>query len=152
MREAANKQLIDMGPAIQPLLTKKAQDPNLDSKAAVRIKAILERINDKAAYITALGGTAVVDRKAPGNPIVSVHLTGTKDTDAALIHLDGLTDIRTLYLSNTAVTDAGLVHLKGMTKLQYLDLGNSKVGDAGLENLEGLTKLQTLILDGNGSH
>ena len=43
-------------------------------------------------------------------------------TDAGLVHLKGMTNLKQLDLSRTQITDAGLVHLAGLTKLQQLDL------------------------------
>ena len=71
----------------------------------------------------------------------------TQVTDAGLVHLRGLTQLRLLYLNNTQVTDAGLAHLRGLTQLQELDLASTQVTDAGLEHLRGLTQLEWLNLD-----
>jgi hypothetical protein len=40
-------------------------------------------------------------------------------------------------LSGTKVTDAGLVHLRVLTKLQNLNLSNTQVTDAGVAELKG---------------
>ena len=40
--------------------------------------------------------------------VVEVQLIGTADTDARLIHLEGLSQLRVLNLKNSSVTDAGL--------------------------------------------
>jgi hypothetical protein len=69
-----------------------------------------------------------------------VVLSGTKVTDAGLVHLSGLTNLERLNLSGTNVTDAGLVHLKGLTQLSDLNLqGTTKVTHAACEpgNHEG---------------
>ena len=57
-------------------------------------------------------------------------------TDEGLVHLEGLTNLETLYLNDTQVTDAGLVHLKGLTKLEWLDLRNTEVTDKGVKKLQ----------------
>ena len=82
-----------------------------------------------------------------------LHLIGLGEqrlslSDAALVHLKGLTNLQTLNLHGTKITDAGLVHLKGLTKLQTLDLWDTKITDAGLVHLKGLTKLTWLNLPG----
>jgi hypothetical protein len=71
-------------------------------------------------------------------------------TDADLIHLKGLTDVRLLRL-NTNITDAGLEHLKGMTNLQLLDLRGSntqyvevKFHSSSITD-EGVKKLQQAL-------
>ncbi len=79
--------------------------------------------------------------------ICDVNLTGTKVTDAVLVHLQGLSQLPSLWLYNTQVTDAGLVHLQGLSHLQILWLNNTKVTDAGLVHLQGLSHLQILRLD-----
>ena len=47
-------------------------------------------------------------------------------------HLRGLLGLERLWLSGTRVTDAGLVHLGRMTNLKHLFLGETLVVDAGL--------------------
>jgi hypothetical protein len=70
-------------------------------------------------------------------------------TDAGLAHLEGLTQLQSLYLNETQVTDAGLVHLRGLSQLAaFLSLSDTQVSDAGLVHLGGLTQLIYLILDG----
>ncbi|HEV7222461.1 MAG TPA: leucine-rich repeat domain-containing protein [Pirellulales bacterium] len=69
------------------------------------------------------------------NEIKYIALYRSKDTDAGLAHLQGLTSLQRLYLDNTQVTDAGLTHLHGLTSLQGLYLDNTQVTDAGLAAL-----------------
>ena len=69
-------------------------------------------------------------------------------TDAGLVHLKGLTELKELDLSDTRVTDVGLVHVKGLTKLQYLDPSGTQVTDAGLVDLQtALPKCRILTQD-----
>ena len=68
--------------------------------------------------------------------IVEVNLWNTQITDAGLVHLEGLTSLRTLHLYNTQITDAGLVHLQGLTSLQDLNLSDTKITDAGVAKLK----------------
>ena len=65
-------------------------------------------------------------------------------TNAGLVHLQELINLKFLYLLNTPITDAGLVHLKGLDNLQRLGLGDTQVTDAGLVHLKGLTTLTFL--------
>ena len=107
------------------------------------------------AAIKKVGGRITFDRN---RAVVKVGLDGPKVTDAILVHLKGLTDLKTLSLRLTNVTDAGLMHLKGLTSLTTLYLPGTKVGDAGLEHLNALTKLvnlylqQTQVTDGGLKH
>ena len=122
------------------------------------------------AAIEKLGGSVGFDEKNPDKPVVDVELSGSKATDASLIHLRGLTrlqrlnlnatkvsdvgleqlqnlaSLKYLMLSGTMVTDAGLVHLKGLMSLHTLNLMGTKVTDTGLMHLKGLTSLQSLDL------
>jgi hypothetical protein len=68
-------------------------------------------------------------------------------TDGGLEHLKGLTTLQTLILPEQ-ITDAGLLHLKGVTELQALNLGNTKITDTGLLHLKRLPRLQGLFLRG----
>ncbi len=146
-----------------------------ESKAAPIHRLGAEPNADEAntvAEIEKLGGKVIRDEKSPGGPVISVDLQRTKVTDADLVHLDGLTQLKSLDLSQTKVTDAGLLHLKGLphlldlkldltpkitdaglvhlkelTELQKLDLWFTNVTDAGLVHLKGLTHLRDLKLD-----
>jgi internalin A len=111
----------------------RADDPQTDREKA-------------AALVKKLGGRIEVDEKSKDAPIVAVHLSDTKVTDADLEALKPLTQLHRLYLQNTSITDAGLEHLKGLAELHTLSLNHTKVTDAGLENLKGLSKLKTLSL------
>ena len=79
------------------------------------------------AEIRKLGGWVTLDVRSPKQPVVTVHLSFTKVTDAGLVHLKGLTNLRSLDLGDTEVTDAGLVHLKGLANPRRLYLGFTQV-------------------------
>ena len=57
-------------------------------------------------------------------------------TDADLVHLRGLTDLRNLSLSNGQITDAGMGNLEGLTKLSSLSLQFTRITDTGLVHLK----------------
>jgi hypothetical protein len=97
-----------------------------------------------------LGGKMVRARAAPGQPVVAVHLGGTRVTDADLRELAGLRHLQALYLEDTAVTDVGLKDLAGLGELERLRLTRTPVGDAGVKELAGLKRLRTLGLRGTG--
>ncbi len=68
-------------------------------------------------------------------------------TDAQLVHLKGLRQLKSLELSFANITDAGLVHLKGLNRLERLSLDYTDITDAGLVQLKGLDRLERLSLD-----
>jgi len=78
--------------------------------------------------------------------LIEVGFVGHQTTDAGLVHLKGLTQLRRLYLGDNDVSDAGLVHLRGLTSLKLLNLRGTLVTDAGLAHLRGLPQLQYLDL------
>jgi len=81
----------------------------------------------------------------PGE-IVEVNFTRQKVTDAELIHLAGLRELKSLFLQGTMVTDAGLGNLAGLTELERLSLSSTLVTDAGLAKLTAFRKLEYLYL------
>ena len=77
----------------------------------------------------------------------TLFLTGTKVTDAGLVHLKGLTNLSRLGLESTQITDAGLTHLGRLPKLHSLNLYGTNLTDAALVHLVGLKKLQVIYLN-----
>jgi Leucine Rich repeat len=57
-------------------------------------------------------------------------------TDAGLVQLEELTQLRSLDLTRTEVTDVGLVLLKGLINLQTLELARTNVTNAGVGDLQ----------------
>lgn len=72
--------------------------------------------------------------------------TGSEMTDAAMVHLDGLTQMQRLLLTNCKITGDGLQHLSRLLQLDYVSLSHTHVGDAGLHHLSSLTQLKWLWL------
>jgi serine/threonine protein kinase/Leucine-rich repeat (LRR) protein len=70
-------------------------------------------------------------------------LSGTKITDAGLVHIK---DLPELYLNSTAVTDAGLAHLKNCTGLRQLQVTDTAITDAGLTHLKVMKLMTRLTL------
>ena len=68
--------------------------------------------------------------------VADLEISGSRITDAGLVHLKDLIKLRHLNLSDTQVTDAGLVHLKDLTKLRHLNLSDTQVTDAGVADLQ----------------
>ena len=132
-----------------------------------------QREQDAATAIENLGGGVIWESIAPDSLLewipqplrrycdrvilvnwTSAPISNPKPTpisDAALIHLEGLTHLQELYLGNTNVTDDGLVHLQGMIQLRYLYLYETRVTDAGMPHLQALTQLDQLYLGGTNA-
>ena len=104
----------------------------------------LERLHLSGATDAALGH---VNRLSQ---LKEMDLRSTEVTDAGLAHLEGLSQLRSLNLVHTEITDVGLARLKGLVQLQDLNLGATHLTDAGLKYLGGMTQLQVLYLDRNG--
>ena len=65
-------------------------------------------------------------------------------TDRGLVHVRGLTHLRTLRLTGTSITDGGMVHLAGLPKLVNLHVDYTAVTPAGLSQLGPRPALRTL--------
>ncbi|MBA4191537.1 MAG: hypothetical protein C0467_26455 [Planctomycetaceae bacterium] len=74
---------------------------------------------------------------------LNVGAAGSKITDAGLVHLSRLANLRVLGLKGAAVTDAGLKHLASLRLDRFLDLSDTAVTDAGVETLAGMAHLGT---------
>jgi hypothetical protein len=74
-------------------------------------------------------------------------LGATKIGDAGLAHLSELSNLEHLELYYyTKITNSGLAHLAGLNKLTYLRLSFTKIGDRGLLHLEKLCGLKDIVL------
>lgn len=74
-------------------------------------------------------------------------LGATKIGDAGLAHLRDLSNLERIDLQHyTKITNAGMSHLAGLHKLKYLRMSFTKVGDRGLVHLERLSGLKDLVL------
>ena len=91
--------------------------------------------NDDLAYLESLTTLQVL------------MIDSEKVTDAGLIHLNGLTQLRELYVSGRRVTDDGLKQLRHLTRLHYLCISETAVTGVGMEYLTGLPELRALHLD-----
>jgi len=67
--------------------------------------------------------------------------------DEHMVHLKGLTGLRSLMLVRTKVTDEGLVHLKNLKNLEFLGLMSNRFTDGAVNHIRGLTSLKSLRLD-----
>lgn len=68
---------------------------------------------------------------------VSLGDTKTADADVARIaSLPGLSEVRTMNLGRTRITDAGMVHLACLKNLKVLNLHGTQVTDQGINELQ----------------
>jgi hypothetical protein len=100
--------------------------------------------------VLSLRGTLVTDRGAAHlkafTRLRNLNLSTGEGliTDAALPHLQILTELEYLDLDRTGITDAGLERLRPLRNLRGLQVAFTAVGDAGLEHLAALPHLQEL--------
>jgi Leucine-rich repeat (LRR) protein len=127
-------------------LIKVLKQKSADKETAAKKKNVTSQAN-AIERIEKLGGSARVDPDQPDRPIVYVHLGLSKVTDDDLELLVAFPKLRELDLNGTKITNAGLVHLKALTNLKRLVLSaNIDITDTGLANLRGLTRLEWLNL------
>ena len=91
---------------------------------------------DASTFALLQGASAVVD----------LDFSGQKFSDADLVPLAGLKNLKKLSLARTALKDSALVHLKGLAGLESLNLFQTEVTDAGLDQLAGLKGLKRLYV------
>lgn len=116
-----------------------------DEQLAEKLKGV-ENFNELSLWgCTKITNAGLIHLKGLTN-LKLLTLTHTSITDAGLVHLKGLTNLEKLILTNTWITYAGLVHLKGLTNLKLLGLPSTKITNAGLVHLKGLTNLNALGL------
>jgi hypothetical protein len=119
-------------PASGPRSPARATAPAAAPAAPVAAPAVA----DPAARIAALGGTVSYD---DAGRVMRVDLHETKITDADLIVLRELPELRELDLRKTAITDAGLAHVAPLAKLRFLNVFRTPMTDRGLALLAQLT-------------
>ena len=106
--------------------------------------------------IITLGGEIRFDGAAVsgagGGGVEAVRLDRTGVTDAGLVHLKELTNVKTISLRFTKVTGDGFAHFKGLTNLTSLYLPGSTVRDIGLERLKNVPTLVNSVSPGNADH
>ncbi|MFB0555171.1 MAG: hypothetical protein ACETWQ_17825 [Phycisphaerae bacterium] len=67
-------------------------------------------------------------------------------TDAGLVHLSTLNELKQLGLYRTCITDDGLKHLSGLTNIEALNLNGTKITGEGFAYLNKLAPLRALEL------
>ena len=89
-----------------------------------------------------------VENLAAVPTLLRLNLTETRITDAGMVHLGKLKDLRSLTLNSRAVTGAGLAGLEGLSHLEELELFHMDLGRIGLSHLPYLPALRKLRLLG----
>lgn len=104
---------------------------------AIKLQHV-KREKQVAREIESLGGYVIwsepTDHMFPS--VYHAILGRTKVSDAWLVNLNDLKELRSLNLQETAITDAGLENLKGMTQLKTLFLGDTKITHEGAKKLK----------------
>jgi len=75
-----------------------------------------------------------------------ISLAASPVTDAGLVHLQRLKNLKSLNLFNTLVTGPGLQDLRSLDKLESLNLTDTEITDGGLAYLQGFKNLKHLLL------
>lgn len=97
-----------------------------------------------AEYVTDEGIAALKNWKT----LRRLDLHGTKASDTALDHIDGIATLETLDVGSVMLTDVGLERLTQLPNLKALTIGGNELGDAGLQALRQMPGLQFLDLSG----
>jgi len=106
-----------------------------------------------AAQLQSIGGKTSSATTQPGAPITSLNLSDVPITDATLATLGSLPHLQKLDLGHTqkltrkTITDAGLVHVAQLAELRRLSLGGDDITDSGVSHLAGLSNLESLNLE-----
>ena len=135
-------------------LDRKRQQENVVAKYYLLRPRVEYSGNDVAALSLSRSWSELTDhdlvhlKGLTGLRSLALNLDSSQVTDAGLVHLKRLIDLRDLRLRGPQVTDAGLGHLQTLTKLERLHLTSTRVSDAGLVHLKGLAKLRYLNLGG----
>jgi len=79
---------------------------------------------------------------------LTIRITGPNVTDAGLLSIKGLSNVKVFEASQTAITGKGIAAMSGWQKLKNLDLSETKVDDGALVHLAKLPNLKLLTLDG----
>lgn len=77
-----------------------------------------------------------------------LNLAATGLPGSGLVHVSGLTCLKSLDLRDNLVSDEDLVHLSRLVNLEYLDLSDTELSDVGLAYVTALPQLKELRLDG----
>src|SRR5262249_13797928 len=99
-------------------------------RAGRTIERVGGRFDRKPQGLDSLRKRIGDDWLIPFDEITTVNLRGSRLTDAELVHLSGLQNLKSLDLSGTKVTDAGMAQLAKLTNLEHLDLASTEITDS----------------------
>jgi hypothetical protein len=129
-----------LGPACSAQQGAGVADPSVPKPAAATVQV------NREAIVAALQNLGVKLSVNDQGVIQDAEAIKSRLDDAAMAELGRLTELEALDISRSPVTDAGLVHLKGLTNLRRLYLRDLKLTDDALANLKDLTGLEVLSL------
>jgi hypothetical protein len=121
-----------------------SKQPSDKDLIALRSFPYLEALGFSGASSITDAGLVEVE---PLSNLKMLDLMKTSITDAGLVHLEKLPQLRELNLMATGITDAGLAKLKHLTRLQFLYLSSTKITDTGLLSLYELKSLKSLDIN-----
>jgi len=75
-------------------------------------------------------------------------LKNNRVSNAGLVHLRGLKNLRSLALVVPFITDHGVAHLEPLTNLEKLFLGTTRISDAGFSIVQKLPRLRVVYAPG----
>src|SRR5262245_31913709 len=96
--------------------------------------------------IRRLGGYVDRDDSVPGHPVIAVSLDRSLATDAILVHLEKLNQVRYLKLEQTRVTDKAMELLRLLPEIKRLNVSDTRITDKGMKYLKYGKSLEELYL------
>jgi len=124
-----------------------AELARLEKRFGFRFVPVSEKVTDGLILRTiSVAGTIEDDALVALAPvaalIVDAELGRTRVTDAGMIGLVGLPNLRRLDLSHTGVTSQGVTHLAALTKLESLNLVGTRADNAAWATLRAMPALR----------
>lgn len=135
---------------VQTIVVPDQDDDPAAVEALTKLGVNLEK-NEKGRVQSLAAGEAAIDDAALAHlqglsNLATIELSGQPITDDGLKHLAELPCVQKLYLDGTKITDAGLAHLKGLKHVEVLAVNETAVTGSGLSQLGAMTQLRVLNL------
>ena len=123
-------------------------DVNILGVGQITMPAVVNPEVDAAiAAVTQLGAVVERDETKVGRPVRLVRFSKlAKDEDLKL--LGAFKELEMLQLGRSEITDAGIVSIRDLVNLRLLDLSNTRITDYGVGQLTSLKHLRMLDLSG----